>query len=201
MSYTPKVGGWWTTYSSYCSLSYYIGWWIRFDEWRSQPQCWLAAYYESLQDTRYSIRRWTTNRIHSRDSIADLQCVVEILQVLNLLLRNARLPTTWGPTHVIHSPRPPVLPPKVPVFLNLKIDLGVGNTNEMSSSSFYSNTTAFPQWAPSTSMTITYFEDDYCSFYYLWIGELNELTRSELSGHFLSTCEWFDLIFVTSTLG
>lgn len=78
-----------------------------------------------------------------------VQCVVEIRQRAKSLLlsRNASQPTTWGPTPAIHSPCSPVLPPEVPY--------GFGNEYTTSSSSFYSNTSTFPQWAPSTSTVDT----------------------------------------------
>ena len=81
-----------------------------------------------------------------------VQCVVEIRQRAKSLLlsRNARLPTTWGPIPVIHAPCSPVLPPEIPYS---RSGFGNGYSNGM----FYSNT-AFPQWAPSTSMATINFE-------------------------------------------
>ena len=87
-----------------------------------------------------------------------VQCVVEVRERAKSLFlsRNASLPPTWGPTPVIHSPCSPVLPPEVPEFTRLSYSQnGLGNGyNGMSSSSFYSNT-AYPEWAPSTSMALS----------------------------------------------
>lgn len=94
-----------------------------------------------------------------------VQCIVEIHQRAKSLLlsRNASQPPTWGPTPEIHSPCSPVLPPEVPPFARMSYsqdELGSGSHeySGMSSSSFYSNTVPFPQWAPSTSMDTINFE-------------------------------------------